>query len=346
MIAHAQQIKPAPKRLPRPFAPMEALLVHEIPVGKNWQYEPKWDGFRCLAYREGDKIDLHSKAGQPLTRYFPDVVEQLKRLKARRFVLDGEIVVPIDGELSFDDLLMRIHPAKSRIQKLSRETPARYIVFDLLQDDQGQVLIDQPLKTRRQALEKFAKKYFPRDHSIRLSPATTKIARAREWFKGRDGTDGVMAKELQLEYRSGERTGMQKIKRRRTAECVVAGFRYASKKKIIGSLLLGLYDKQGILHHVGYTSSLTAKDREALTPKLEALKLPVEKGGGFTGRAPGGPSRWSTKRTSEWEPLKPKLVVEVQWDHFTAGRFRHGTKFLRWRPEKPPKQCLMEQVAK
>ena len=334
-----------------PFPPMEAKAVDAIPSGEQWQYEPKWDGFRCLAFRDGDHVELQSKAGQPLGRYFPEVVAAVAALKATKFVLDGEIVVPVGpkGELSFDDLLQRIHPAESRIKKLSQSHPATYLVFDLLVDERGESLVEEPLSQRRPKLEAFAKKNLTADGSIRLSPASTEIQQAKKWFGTVGGVgstlDGVIAKRLDCDYRSGLRDGMQKIKRMRTAECVVAGYRYGSKAtKVLGSLLLGLYDDEGLLHHIGFCSSLTAKQREELTPKLEKLRKPKDKGGGFTGRAPGGPSRWSTERSGEWESLDPKLVVEVQYDHFTQGRFRHGTKFLRWRPDKPPKMCTMEQV--
>jgi len=334
-----------------PYPPMEAKAVDAIPNGKQWQYEPKWDGFRCVAFRDGDKVELQSKSGQPLGRYFPEVVEAVRALKPDKFVLDGEIVVPVDGQLSFDDLLQRIHPAESRIKKLAASHPAVYIVFDLLVNERGAALVEHKLAERRETLEMFASKNIDGGNErIRLSPATTDVARAKQWFGtvGRDAAtlDGVMAKRLDCDYRSGLRDGMQKIKRMRTAECVVGGFRYGSKATdTLGSLLLGLYDDDGLLHHVGFCSSLTAKQRGELTPKIEKLRKPTEKGGGFTGRAPGGPSRWSTERTGEWEPLDPKLVVEVQYDHFSQGRFRHGTKFLRWRPDKPPKACTMDQVA-
>lgn len=323
------------------YAPMEARVVDELPVGPQWQYEPKWDGFRCLAFRDGASIELRSKSGQPLTRYFPEIVTALRALRAKRFVIDGEIVVPADGGLSFDSLLQRIHPAESRIQRLSTETPAVLLVFDLLVDGRGKDLTQAPLSERRERLEQFAAAHLERGTRIMLSPATRRIAQAREWLAGRSGTDGVMAKRLDQPYRSGERTAMEKIKRKRTADCVVGGFRYATKGNVVGSLLLGLYDDDGILHHVGFTSSLSAEERKRITPLLEKLAG----GEGFTGRAPGGPSRWSTKRSSEWEPLEPKLVVEVGYDHFTNGRFRHGTKFLRWRPDKAPSQCRLSQVA-
>ncbi|HEY4129123.1 MAG TPA: ATP-dependent DNA ligase [Gemmatimonadaceae bacterium] len=323
------------------YAPMEARVVAEVPTDEGWQYEPKWDGFRCLAFRDHDTIDLRSKSGQPLGRYFPEIVEALQVLKAKRFVLDGEIVVPIEGVLVFDALLQRIHPAQSRVNRLAAETPARYLVFDLLVDAKGADLSEKPLRERRPKLELFAKSNFAARGSIALSPATHRIADARAWLAGREGTDGVIAKRVDVPYASGERTAMVKIKRKRTVDCVVGGFRYATKGHVIGSLLLGLYDDDGLLNHVGFTSSFTAAERKAITPRVEKLRG----GKGFTGRAPGGPSRWSTKRSTEWEPLRPKLVVEVEYDHFTGGRFRHGTKFLRWRPDKAPAQCVFSQVA-
>ncbi|MGH9930563.1 MAG: ATP-dependent DNA ligase [Pyrinomonadaceae bacterium] len=324
-----------------PYPPMDALLVSEIPAGDNWEYEPKWDGFRCLAFRDGKNIELQSKSGQALGRYFPEIVAALLKLRALKFVLDGELVIPVKGGLSFDDLLQRIHPAASRVAKLSQATPAHFIVFDLLVDEAGAPVYDSALSKRRQKLESFAKKYLATNPSIELSPKTKNIAVAREWL-ATSGVklDGVIAKRLDLPYRSGERDGMQKVKRMRTADCVVGGFRYATKGKVVGSLLLGLYDEAGLLHHIGYTSSFNESEKRELTKKLEPLIAPP----GFTGNKPGGPSRWSTKKTSEWEPLRMKLVVEVQYDHFTGGRFRHGTRFLRWRPDKKPKTCTVDQV--
>jgi ATP-dependent DNA ligase len=330
-----------PLDLHSPLEPMEAESVEEIPLGDEWQYEPKWDGFRCVVFRDGDKIELQSKSGQPLARYFPDLVESLQKLSAKKFVLDGEIVIPISGRLSFDDLLLRVHPAASRVKKLAAEHPAMFIVFDLLADERGRSLLNKPLAERRERLEKFAAKYFAKGPDIKLSPATTKIAAARRWLKGAgQNLDGVIAKRRDLEYRSGERDGMQKIKRLRTADCVVGGFRYAEGKRVIGSLLLGLYNDEGLLDHVGFTSSFTAEQRKTMVELLQPLIDPP----GFTGRAPGGPSRWSTKRSTEWQPLKPKLVVEVRYDHFTGDRFRHGTTLLRFRPDKAPQQCTFDQV--
>lgn len=328
--------------LRQPYLPMEAKSVEKLPAGDIWQYEPKWDGFRCVAFRDGERVDLQSKSGQPLARYFPEVVEALLKLKPKQFVLDGEIVVPIKGRFSFDDLLMRIHPAASRIKKLATETPAKLIVFDLLADDRNKALVDQTLIFRRQKLDAFAKKYFPKNKSVELSPSTPDLKIAKDWLAGAGvDLDGVIAKRADMPYQSGNRHGMVKVKRLRTADCVVGGFRYASEGKVVGSLLLGLYDDKGLLHHVGFSSSFKASEKPALTKKLEKLIKPP----GFTGNAPGGPSRWATERSAEWQPLAPKLVCEVQYDHFTGGRFRHGTKFLRWRPDKKPDQCTFEQVS-
>jgi ATP-dependent DNA ligase len=326
--------------LKKNYRPMEAKPATELPTGAEWQYEPKWDGFRCLAFNDGKHVDLMSKSGKPLTRYFPELVEALLSLKAERFVLDGEIVIPIGGGLSFDHLLMRIHPAASRVEKLSKETPSVFIVFDLLVDPKGSSLIKESLDLRRKDLEKFAHQYLKTKTMIRLSPATHDLSIARKWFRMGVALDGVIAKRRDMSYQSGDRTGMQKIKRQRTADCVVGGFRYLENKPLVGSLLLGLYNHEGKLDHVGFTSSFAAKDRPALTAKLKKMIG----GPGFTGKAPGGLSRWSTKRSMEWQPLRPELIAEVKFDHFTGGRFRHGTKFLRWRPDKSPKECTMRQV--
>ena len=330
-----------PLEIKSTLRPMEALAVEEVPTDDGWQYEPKWDGFRCLAFRDGNKIQLQSKSGQPLSRYFPDIVEALQRLAAKQFVLDGEIVIPVRGRLSFDDLLMRIHPAESRVRKLAAEHPATLVVFDLLASERGTSLLEKPLRERRQRLEKFAAKYLRDNDDVRLSPATAELRVAKKWFKAAGGNlDGIVAKRLDLPYRAGLRDGMQKIKQHRTADCVVGGFRYADRKRVVGSLLLGLYDGEGLLNHVGFTSSFKAADREKITKLVEPLIAPP----GFTGRAPGGPSRWSTKRSSEWQPLRPRLVIEVVYDHFTGGRFRHGTKMLRWRPDKAAHSCKLDQV--
>ncbi|MFN2542218.1 MAG: ATP-dependent DNA ligase [Chthoniobacterales bacterium] len=318
-----------------PLPPMETKSVEEIPVGDKWQYEPKWDGFRCIAFRRDGEVYLQSKAGQPLARYFPDIAEAISKLPAKDFVLDGELAVPVNGVLSFDELQLRLHPAASRVAKLAQAHPGLFIAFDLLAQDR-QSYLQKPLRERRALLEKFKML-----GAVKLSPATTKFEQAKKWFEKAGGDlDGVIAKMLDAPYASGERTAAVKVKQIRSADCVVGGFRYASGAKILGSLLLGLYDDDGLLHHVGFTSAFKAEERPALTKKFEALRKPP----GFTGNAPGGPSRWSTERTGEWEPVDPKIVVEVAYDHFTGGRFRHGTKILRWRKDKAPKQCTMDQV--
>ena len=326
-----------------PLAPMEARSVDAIPTGDGWQYEPKFDGFRCLAFRRGKKVYLQSKSGQPLARYFPDIAAALLRLPAKRFVLDGELVIDVGGRFSFDELQLRLHPAASRVQKLAAAHPATFIVFDLLESDTGKSLLKVPLLDRRIALENFAAKNFKSARAIKLSPATTSPAQAKKWFEKVGGNlDGIMAKRRDAAYASGERTEMVKVKNIRTADCVVGGFRYASGSKLIGSLLLGLYDDDGgLLHHVGFTSAFKTTDKRALTKKFEALRKPP----GFTGNAPGGQSRWSTERSGEWEPVDPKIVVEVTYDHFTGDRFRHGTRIVRWRKDKAPRQCTLDQVA-
>jgi ATP-dependent DNA ligase len=317
---------------------MEALLAAELPEGEGWQYEPKWDGFRCLARREGGDVTLTSKSGKPLARYFPEVAEMLRGTKDKQFVLDGELIIPVGNALSFDALQLRLHPAESRIRRLAQETPAELMAFDLL-EIAGKPLTAKPLRERRKALEGFfAQNEVP---GLHLSPVTTDRDAALGWLHRSGGAlDGVIAKRLDLEYRSGERA-MVKVKQQRAADCVVGGFRYAEKKPVVGSLLLGLYDDRGLLNHVGFTSAIPAKERPQLTKDLEALIEPP----GFTGSAPGGPSRWNTERSMAWEPLKPILVVEVRYDQVTGRRFRHGTGFVRWRPDKDPKQCTYEQLA-
>jgi len=326
-----------------PFPPMEALATEELPSGDGWLYEPKWDGFRCLAFRRGEAVLLQSKSGQTLGRYFPELIEAVRALPHDRFVLDGEIVIFTEGALDFDALLQRIHPAQSRIRKLAAQTPTIYLVFDLVVDGAGASLVEVPLATRRARLAEFCARVSG-DSRVRLSPSTTDRAVAEQWMRdlGAGGLDGVVAKRLDATYRSGERTAMRKVKRLRTADCVVGGFRYAQTGGEVGSLLLGLYDEEGRLDHVGFSSSFTAAERAALKPIVEPLIEPP----GFTGDAPGGPSRWATGRSTEWQPLRPSLVCEVRYDHFSGGRFRHGTKFLRWRPDKAPHLCTYAQLAR
>ena len=321
-----------------PLPPMEAKLVEALPEGEGWQFEPKWDGFRCLVFKNGEEVELQSKSGRPLARYFPEMADAVRAMKTARCVLDGELVIPIGGSLSFEALQMRLHPAESRIRKLAAETPAQLILFDCLVAPDGANLADRPLAVRRAALEAlFAEEDAD---SILLSPTTCDRAVAQSWLDMAGGAlDGVVAKRRDGAYESGERA-MLKIKQLRTADCVVGGFRYAAGSREVGSLLLGLFNDEGKLDHVGFTSAFANQDRKALTKRLEALIGPP----GFTGDSPGGPSRWATDRTGEWEPLRHELVAEVRYDHVTGNRFRHGTRFLRWRPDKAPEQCRFDQL--
>lgn len=318
--------------------PMEALLAADLPEGAGWQYEPKWDGFRCIARRDGEEVEMISRSGKPLGRYFPEVLELLGRLKQKCFTLDGELIIPVADRLDFEALQLRLHPAETRVRKLAQETPAQFMLFDVL-EIAGEAFDAAALADRRKALERFYKANA--SDGLLLSPAATDRDIALNWLKRSGGAlDGVVAKRLDQPYRFGERA-MVKVKQLRTADCVVGGFRYAEKNHEVGSLLLGLYDDEGALHHVGFTSGLAAKERPALTEKLEKLIAPP----GFTGAAPGGPSRWANARSMEWQPLKPELVVEVRYDQVTGRRFRHGTALLRWRPDKAPEQCTFEQLA-
>ena len=318
---------------------MEAKLVDDLPSDPGWQFEPKWDGFRCLAFRAGDEVELRAKSGKPLTRFFPEMVQALRDLPAKRFVLDGELAIPLGGELSFKALQDRLHPAESRVRRLAGEQPAILILFDCLMSPDGESLIDQPLSLRRTALEMFYREFEPLSN-FRLSPATNQVQEAQTWLdRIGPSLDGVVAKRLDEPYQPAARA-MRKVKLMRTADCVVGGFRYLSARREVGSLLLGLYDEAGLLDHVGFTSTISDEERPQLTRLLEGLVEPP----GFTGSSPGGPSRWSTERSGEWEPLRPELVVEVRYDHVSGGRFRHGTRLLRWRPDKAPRQCALTQL--
>lgn len=312
---------------------MEAQLTRALPRGESFLFEPKWDGFRCLCFRDGDDVYLQSKSSRPLARYFPEVVAMLKALPMRRFVIDGELVVPVDDKLDFDQLLQRIHPAESRVRKLASEFPARLIVFDLLVDPKGVRVADLPLEERRARLERL-------EH-LHLSEATRERSKAANWLsESNDAIDGVIAKRLDCAYRSGERDGMFKVKRLHTADCVIGGYRTSDGGTRIASLLLGLYDAEGILHYVGFTSSLGAEERAHLERELKKL----QGASAFTGRSPGGPSRWSQGKSTEWTAVKPEIVIEVSFDHVTGGRFRHGTRALRFRPDKAPRQCTTDQL--
>jgi ATP-dependent DNA ligase len=325
--------------VPLDLAPMEAKLVDALPTDPGWRFEPKWDGFRCLAFRSGDAVALKAKSGKALDRYFPEMVAALRALPVARFVVDGELTISAANGPSFEALQMRLHPAESRVRKLAAETPATLVMFDCLTDRKGAALLDAPLVRRRAELEAVFGR-FSGAQPVRLSPGTENLDEAHGWLSQEGAAlDGVIAKRLDDPYRPGKRA-MLKIKRLRTADCVVGGFRYAQGARQVGSLLLGLYDTDGRLNHVGFTSAIAEADRSELTLKVEALAG----GCGFTGRAPGGPSRWSGERSTEWTPLRHELVAEVRYDHVTGDRFRHGTRFLRWRPDKAPQQCTLAQL--
>ncbi len=319
------------------FAPMEAKLVSELPRPPGWQYEPKWDGFRALVFRTGDEVEIMSKSGKSLARYFPEIVELIAAVDRDRFALDGELILPVGDILSFDALQARLHPAESRIRRLSLETPAQLMLFDCLAID-GEELLAAPLSKRRAGLDTFHARHG--NESLLLSPCTLEIEQAEEWLARSGGAlDGVIAKPLDQPYRPGERA-MFKVKQHRSADCVVGGFRRSPDKTGVASLLLGLYDEHGGLNHVGFTSAIEARERIALLEKLE----PLIEAPGFTGKAPGGPSRWNDGKAYEWEPLRPELVIEVMYDQVTAERFRHGTRLLRWRLDKAPRQCGIDQL--
>ena len=321
-----------------PVEPMETRQARTIPEAGEWAYEPKWDGFRCVAFREGDAIELQSKSGESLTRYFPEIVEALKGSNAQRFVADGELLVFGADAADFDALLQRIHPAESRVRRLAQETPATYVLFDLLVEGHTAVY-ERRLTERRKCLERFVEQNFAKNETIRLSPATRDVELAKQWLAGSLARlDGVIAKR-DVPYAFGSRDAVAKIKRSYTADCVVGGFRTAADGSI-ASLLLGLYDDAGLLHHVGFVGSMSAAERKHAAELLE----PIVQAPGFTGAAPGGPSRWRRKEDSQWFPVRPTVVVEVAFDHVTGHRFRHATRLLRWRPDKPPRQCTMEQL--
>ncbi|MGP8101238.1 MAG: ATP-dependent DNA ligase [Candidatus Cybelea sp.] len=321
-----------------PIEPMETRPAAHIPEGDGWTYEPKWDGFRCVAFRDGKNVELQSKSGETLTRYFPEIVSALLDARTQRFVVDGELMI-VEGECAdFDALLQRIHPAESRVRRLAAETPATYVLFDLLVDGRSK-LFERTLQERRACLEEFVLRNFAKNPSIALSPATTDVALAKRWLSGSLARlDGVIAK-ANVPYAFGSRDAVFKIKRSYTADCVIGGFRTANDGSI-ASLLLGLYDDGGLLHHVGFVGSMSAQERQRAAELLKPIVEPP----GFTGAAPGGPSRWRRAENAQWFPVKPKIVVEVSFDHVTARRFRHATRLLRWRDDKAPRQCTMEQL--
>ena len=334
-----------------PLAPMLSAAAAELPSGDGWQFEPKWDGFRTLVFRDGDEIMLQSRDERPMNRYFPELIEPLRAALPERCVVDGEIVIAGAGAggLDFEALLLRIHPAASRVKLLAEKTPASYVVWDLLAIG-DEDLREQPLEKRRARLERVL------GEEVHLSPATRDRALAEDWFRRFEGAglDGVMAKRLDAPYRAGERT-MIKVKHSRTADCVVAGFRWHKKGPgtMIGSLLLGLYDDRAKFHHVGVAAAFTTAVRKQLVEELAPLRKnaleshpwrhwaeAMEEGQ----RMPGGASRWNQGKDLSWEPLRPERVCEVRYDHMQGSRFRHGAHFLRWRPDKRPEDCRYDQL--
>jgi ATP-dependent DNA ligase len=310
----------------------------EIPVGDGWIYEPKWDGFRALPFKDGDHVHLCSRNGQPLERYFPEVVESLKQHLPDRCILDGELFVPGPGGLDFETLQHRIHPAASRVKMLSEKTPAGFVAFDLLAigDEDWR---EKPFSERRKKLLEI----MPVNDNLFPTPETTDPKIANDWFKHFEGAglDGVIARRAELPYVPGKRV-MVKIKHGRTIDCVVGGWRAGKAPDTVGALLIGLYDEEGRLHHIGHTSSFKAKQKKELVGFLK----PYEGGTSFgEGRTPGGPSRWSGTKDLSWTPLRPELVCEVKFDYLQGNRLRHGATFLRWRTDKPPKECTFVQLA-
>jgi ATP-dependent DNA ligase len=341
---------------PPPLAPMLSAAADALPAGPGWQFEPKWDGFRTLVFRDGDEILLQSRDEKPMNRYFPELLAPLARTLPPRCVLDGEIVIVGAAGLDFEALLLRIHPAASRVKLLSAQSPASYVAWDVLalEDDD---LREVPLAARRERLEQALTRATPPVH---LSPATRDRALAEDWFRRFEGAglDGVMAKRLDAPYRPGERT-MIKVKHARTADCVVAGYRWHKKGPgtMVGSLLLGLYDEEGTLHHVGVTAAFTNAARKQLVTDLAPLRenaldhhpwrdwATAEEDPGADGqRMPGATSRWNRGKDLSWEPLRPERVCEVAYDHMQGSRFRHAAHFVRWRPDKRPQDCRYDQL--
>jgi ATP-dependent DNA ligase len=333
-----------------PVLPMLAKSVAAIPAGM--QYEAKWDGFRAIVFRDGDEVELGSRTGKPLTRYFPELVTAVRERLPERCVVDGEIVIAREGHLDFDALTERIHPADSRVRTLAERTPASLVVFDVLAlGDES--LMDVPLTERR---ERLAAELSGVAAPVHLAPATTDIEVARQWFEEYEGAglDGVVAKPLSVRYRPDERA-MFKIKHERTADVVVAGYRLHKSGPVVGSLLLGLYDEGGTLQHVGVSAAFTMKRRAELVEELEPLRMDEVSGHPWAAwseesahdkaRLPGAPSRWSGRKDLSWVPLRPDRVAEVAYDHMENGqRFRHTARFRRWRPDRTPESCTYAQL--
>jgi ATP-dependent DNA ligase len=325
-----------------PTEPMLALLSRDFPESGKWIYEFKYDGFRAIVFWDGDQLMLQSRDLKPLNRYFPEVESFLRKLLPDKCVLDGEIVIETPKGLDFEALLLRIHPAASRVQKLAAETPASFVAFDLLATG-TQNLMDKPFRERQKELVKLLKKAKP---PLRITPATEDLKTAKKWFTQYEGAgiDGIICKDPQSPYTPGERT-MIKVKHKRTADCVVAGFRWNKNQEgvALGSLLLGLYQGK-TLHYVGHASNFKAPQRKELVKFLKPYRENAENAGFGKGRTPGGPSRWSQLSDKSWEPLRPELVCEVAYDHMQGDRFRHGSSFLRWRFDKPPRECTYQQL--
>jgi len=326
---------------------MLAKLTRELPRAEGMFYEPKWDGFRCIVFRDGDDVELGSRNEKPLTRYFPELIEPLKRDLPTQCVLDGEIVIAGPSGLDFDALSQRIHPAESRITLLASTTPASFVAFDLLAlGDRN--LCDAPYAERRKLLQKTLASSAPPVH---VTPATDDPDVANDWFTRFEGAglDGVVAKPGDLRYLQDKRA-MFKVKHERTADCVVAGFRWHKEGGVVGSLLLGLYDGDMVLHHVGVASGFTALRRRELVEELEPFRAgaaeshPWLTAAAGSSRVPGGTSRWSAGKDMTWEPLRPELVGEVSYDHLQEQRFRHGTTLRRWRPDRAPASCTYAQL--
>ncbi len=334
-----------------PVKPMLAKLARELPEGDGLVYEPKWDGFRCIVFRDGDEVELGSRNERPLTRYFPELTDPVRSTLPQRCVVDGEIVIAGEHGLEFEALLQRIHPADSRVRLLATETPASFVAFDLLAEGDDD-LRHQPFAQRRARLEAALAGARPPLH---LTPATDDPVVAAEWFDRFEGAglDGVVAKRVELPYRENERV-MLKVKHQRTADCVVAGFRWHKSGGVVGSLQLGLYDDDGTLHHVGVAAAFTMARRKELVDELARFRENALEGHPWAGwaspeevrggRMPGGQSRWNAKRDLSWEPLRPELVAEVAFDHLQGDRFRHATHFRRWRPERVPDSCTYSQL--
>ncbi|MBF6600949.1 MAG: ATP-dependent DNA ligase [Dehalococcoidia bacterium] len=327
-----------------PIEPMLAKLTSAIPDGDDWQYEPKWDGFRALVFFDGRDAYLQSRDLKPLVRYFPELGESLARVLPGPLVLDGEVVIIGEHGLDFDALLLRIHPAESRVRKLAAETPSSFVAFDLLAAG-GDALLGQPLSARRARLESALDGV---EAPAYLTPVTREMAVARDWFQRFEGAglDGVVAKRLDDAYHPGARS-MLKVKHLRTVDCVIGGFRWnkGEEERSVGSLLLGLYDDGGVLGYVGHTSSFKAAEKRALVETLQPYRTDDESAGFGQGRTPGGPSRWTGDRDVSWQRLRPQLVCEVTFDHLQGERFRHAATFRRWRPDKPPRACTYDQIA-